>query len=491
MAEKKLESNEQIVATQSYNGEVLEDIAPYDEKKLVRRIDLFMLPLLASLPFFNYLDKSSLSFASIMGIIQDLSLTTNQYSWANSIFYFGYLAFTWVASWLFVRLPIGKYVASTLIAWAVLLSLIAACSNFTGLMIVRFFLGAAEASIIPGCSLLTGMWYKREEHPLRHGAWFFGTSLGVMCGGLLAYAIAHISGGIGPWKWLFIIFGLATLVWAIFLLWALPDTPKNARFLSPEQRVQAISRVRENRQGLKNNQFKWYQVRECLLDLNVWLPALISCTLSITNGALNAFVPTILVSFGFDRLQAYLFNIAIGGIHGLFILVASYTCTRWANTRCYVLFAVTSVSLMGSLIVRLCSTTGVRLFGFFCYFAYVPGLSISLSLIASNTAGFTKRSVGTSLYTIMYCAGNIAGPFLFQAKDAPEYLGGYNGIIGCFVATLVFIVMIPVIVIRRNRRRDQVQGRPANAPASHEGDQPLPELNDKTDGENLDFRYVY
>lgn len=31
-----------------------------------------MLPLLASLPFLNYLDKSSLSFASIMGIIEDL-----------------------------------------------------------------------------------------------------------------------------------------------------------------------------------------------------------------------------------------------------------------------------------------------------------------------------------------------------------------------------------------------------------------------------------
>lgn len=67
-------------------------------------------------------------------------------------------------------------------------------------MVVRFILGAAEASMLPGCSLVTGMWYKREEHPLRHGAWFFGTSIGVMCGGLLAYGIAHIHGGIGPWR---------------------------------------------------------------------------------------------------------------------------------------------------------------------------------------------------------------------------------------------------------------------------------------------------
>lgn len=66
----------------------------------------------------------------------------------------------------------------------------------------------------------------------------------------------------------------------------------NARFLSPEQRVQAVSRVRVNRQGLKDTTWKWYQVREALLDLKVILPGLICCSLSITTGALNA------VSFG-------------------------------------------------------------------------------------------------------------------------------------------------------------------------------------------------
>lgn len=81
-----------------------------------------------------------------------------------------------------------------------------------------------------------------------------------------------------------------------------------------------------------------------------------------------------------------------------------------------------SASLMGSLVVRLSTVQGARLFGFLCFFAHLPGLSISLSLIASNTAGFTKKSVGTSLYTIMYCVGNISGPFLFQAKDAPRYI---------------------------------------------------------------------
>jgi hypothetical protein len=76
---------------------------------------------------------------------------------------------------------------------------------------------------------------------------------------------------------------------------------------------------------------------------------------------------------------------------------------------------------MGSLIVRLTTGKGVRLFGFLCYFAFVPGLTISLSLIASNTAGFTKKSVSSALFTVAYSVGNIVGPFTFQLKDAPKY----------------------------------------------------------------------
>lgn len=67
-------------------------------------------------------------------------------------------------------------------------------------MAVRALLGAAEAAAIPGFSLLTGMFYKRQEHALRHGFWFIGNSLGIMIAGLLSFGIAHIKSGIGAWK---------------------------------------------------------------------------------------------------------------------------------------------------------------------------------------------------------------------------------------------------------------------------------------------------
>jgi ACS family allantoate permease-like MFS transporter len=67
-------------------------------------------------------------------------------------------------------------------------------------MIARFFLGAAEAAVSPGFSMITGMWYKREEQPLRHGLWFTGNSIATAFGGLLAFGIAHITGSFAAWR---------------------------------------------------------------------------------------------------------------------------------------------------------------------------------------------------------------------------------------------------------------------------------------------------
>lgn len=133
-----------------------ESLTGTEERMLLRKIDLCLLPLLTLSYMLQFLDKQTLNFASVMGMIHDLDLRGSQYSWSSSVFYIGYLAFSYPASFLMVRFPIGKYLGCTCVAWAICLACHATTTNFTGLMIVRFFLGAAEASISPGFSLITG-----------------------------------------------------------------------------------------------------------------------------------------------------------------------------------------------------------------------------------------------------------------------------------------------------------------------------------------------
>lgn len=160
-----------------------------------------------------------------MGLEEDLNLSGSQYSWASSIYYFGYLAFSYPASYLIVKLPLGKLIAS---AWYVLIPqlktgfehkrwiqltstlsstmwgavLIASAGSFnaSGLLAARFFLGVAEASIAPGLATMVSMWYKKSEQPLRHGVWFMGNVMAGFFSSLLSYAISFIKADISPWQ---------------------------------------------------------------------------------------------------------------------------------------------------------------------------------------------------------------------------------------------------------------------------------------------------
>lgn len=56
-----------------------------------------------------------------------------------------------------------------------------------------------------------------------------------------------------------------------------------------------------------------------------------------------------------------------------------------------------------------------------------------LSLIATNVAGYTKKTTVAALYLIGYCVGNIIGPQVFRPKDAPRYVPAEITIIACWV----------------------------------------------------------
>jgi hypothetical protein len=57
------------------------------------------------------LDKQSLSYASVFGMIEELHLHGTQYSWLGSIFYVGQLVAEFPAMYLMSRLPLARFVA--------------------------------------------------------------------------------------------------------------------------------------------------------------------------------------------------------------------------------------------------------------------------------------------------------------------------------------------------------------------------------------------
>lgn len=73
-----------------------------------------LLPMMAISYMFQFLDKSAMSFTSILGLTEDLNLQGGDYSWASSIYYFGYLAASYLAAVSLVRFSVGKLISTSM-----------------------------------------------------------------------------------------------------------------------------------------------------------------------------------------------------------------------------------------------------------------------------------------------------------------------------------------------------------------------------------------
>jgi hypothetical protein len=118
-----------------------------DNHRILQKIDFVILPILLTVYFLQALDKATLAYASVFGLIEDTNLQGEEYSWLGSIVYVAQLVFQPLVAFLLVKLPIGKFTGVVVLGWGIVLCCMAIAHNFSGLLVTRFFLGAMEASV--------------------------------------------------------------------------------------------------------------------------------------------------------------------------------------------------------------------------------------------------------------------------------------------------------------------------------------------------------
>ena len=77
-------------------------------KRILRKIDIYLLPIMCCLYCLQFIDKTSNSLASIMGMREDLKMTGSMYPWTGTAFYLGYLVFEFPVSLLLQKFHVAK-----------------------------------------------------------------------------------------------------------------------------------------------------------------------------------------------------------------------------------------------------------------------------------------------------------------------------------------------------------------------------------------------
>ncbi|KAF2640279.1 MFS general substrate transporter [Massarina eburnea CBS 473.64] len=465
---------------------------PAEVKKVLRKIDKRIVPILFFIYLLQYLDKNGINYASAWGLNEGTNLVGDDYSWLGSIFYFGYLAGQYPAGYLLQRLPMGKFIGSVTLGWGILLMTTPACHSFAGMATNRFLLGLLEATVNPGFVLIMSMWYTSAEQPLRLESYYCTNGIATMFGGLIGYAVGHITTGLPRWMYVFLIFGAASTLMGILTLLFLPDLPTTAKFLSPRQREIAVERVAGNRQGVKNKHFKKYQAWQTLYDPKTWILFVMAVGAQIPNSALTSFSSIIIKSFGVDTLGTQYFQIPGGAVQFLSLIAGGFICTKWPNSRCLTMIAANLICIIGAamLVALPSSNKWGRLVGLWlCYFQGL-GFSMSLTIVSSNVAGYTKKQLtGAALFT-GYCVGNIIGPQTFKSSEKPGYKSAYIAMLVGYSIKLCAVLVLYAYMWSVNKKRDSESASGIRLTDEEEKAAVEAGMHDATEIDNKGFRYI-
>ncbi|KAF5510325.1 putative transporter [Colletotrichum siamense] len=463
-------------------------VDPELNRRLKRRIDTHIMPLICIVYFLQYIDKTAISYASVTGIQQDTGLHGNQFNWVASIFFFGQLAFEFPTIRLIQMFPLAKYTSINIMLWGLVLACLAACKSYAALLVCRFLLGVFEAAVVPAWVLFTSQWYTKQEQAFRVGIWFSVCGAAQMFGGFFAYGVAvHV--GKDPnallhgWQVIFLFLGLLTAVVGIAFWFIMPDSPASAAFLSQEEKAAHLERIRDNEQGIGSQEFKWSHVKEALTDTMTWLYAFWIFAANIPNSIATSFGNILVKGMGYSSEESLLLVTPLGA-YEIVALVGLTWLAMKTRQRLYWCIAGHIPAIVGAILMATTSKVPA-LIGYYTSGGIPIGWTTILGLQSTNVAGSTKKVTVACIGTIAYTVGNIISPQTFQARDAPRYLPAKISICIIYFLVTVDLFVMRWVLDRRNKKRDAEKAALGDAYKVEENH----EFWDLTDLENKEFRY--
>ncbi len=236
-------------------------LAQIPRKRWIRVIPPLLLTCVIS-----YMDRVVIAFALPGGMSADLALGAGMAGLAGGIFFVGYLFLQIPGGRLAARGGGKRFIAWSLVAWAVLSLLTGLVTQTWELLVLRFLLGVAEGGLLPVVLTMVGNWFPDHERGRAN-------SLVIMFVPLAGVLTAPISGFVlaaYDWRMLFYAAGILSLLCLVVWLWFADDGPENARGLSTVERDYILGALRAERETARQAGAATTSLTALLRDTVAW-----------------------------------------------------------------------------------------------------------------------------------------------------------------------------------------------------------------------------
>ncbi|KAI4673168.1 uncharacterized protein J4E78_001675 [Alternaria triticimaculans] len=429
------------------------------ERRLIRKLDFRILPVLWILYLVNFIDRANIGNAKIQGMETELNLIGQRFNIAVWVFNLGYLV-----AGIPLQIAFKKYGPKSLcvmmFCWGITVIGCGLVKRWEELVVCRLLEGIAESAYISGAAYLIGAYYSKREYLTRYV--FFCTA-GIVAGainGFVSSLIARmdVTAGYGAWRWIFIIEGCVTIFVSIACWPIVPPFPEQCKFLSPDEKALMLARIKADGGHVADDEISFKKALHFLKDWKIWTGVLMNIGVTENANSLANFQPTILKGLGYTATQAQVHTIPVYLVGAAFSVIFAYM-SEWLQRR-YLFYVLGWAVLATGLIVEIVhpSNPAVRYCGMFfiasgCYLA----MPISIIWVSMNCGSGYKRAVAIAAIINFGTAGAFISSNVFLFKEAPVFRTGFStglglACIGVVAATVTFFGCK-----RENKKRDEAR----------------------------------
>ncbi|KAL9106196.1 MAG: hypothetical protein Q9227_008729 [Pyrenula ochraceoflavens] len=378
--------------------EAFTDIDPQIERRILRKIDFRLVPILWFLFLVSFVDRGNIGNAKIAGMVADLKLRGNDYNTAVWVFTLSYVLFAVPANIVFKKL--GPKSLSAMI----------------------FFWGAWIDDIKPF---------------------------------LLANAISNMAGigGYNGWRWIFILEGAFTVLVAFISWFIIFPFPEDSKIFTPEEKTVLLARLKADGANVKHDNLR---LIDQLADWKIWVSTFIYFAATEVASSIINFQPTILKGLGYTAQGAQVHTIPVYIVAASFSVACAYAAEWLGQRYLFLMIGMTSTIIGSAIEMAQPKAAGVRYFGMFLL---TPGPDVIMPLLtvwlAINLGKGYKRNIGLGVLIGFGNCGSFVSSNVFLTKETPKFLTGFSVGMGVTLAATIMMTGMYITLRAANRARDR------------------------------------
>ncbi|EKM81340.1 hypothetical protein AGABI1DRAFT_72253 [Agaricus bisporus var. burnettii JB137-S8] len=401
----------------------LEEIDPVAERKLVRKLDLILLPMFCLILYslFSIIVSNTaqcIGNAKIAGLEADLGMKGLDFNIALTVFYICFTAIE-VPSNLILKRVGSIWVAYLVLTFGAVALGSAFMKTYAHMLVTRVFLGIAEGGTL---------FYRRKELVLRMG-FFFGIA-------------ASLSGAC-----------IITISIGLCLLVIIPEDPRKTRMLNESERAIAIARINADAAVKVDGRKEKSTWKLALRSFNIWTSvcAVGYLFVNISFQGLSLFLPTVINSPVVESQLRTVPCFLVGAVWSVCLCYASL----WLDNRGTMVIASMVSQIAGYAIAIGTENPHARYAG--CFLTVMGGTSSGPLLFTwgiDNAAPDTMRAIAAALIPGIGALGSIIAVWTYLPGDAPNFRTGNSINLAAGIAVIVFVSIGMLYLRHENRKRD-------------------------------------